>query len=275
MKNKQNEHNKDVSDSTTLEFINTLRNGSYDELMKLYRYYKGFCNTNSADFVQCVVVDFFETYCTELIRNRPLIHVYDRSDDPFSLFPWNSNSPQYDSFKYNSVHVFDKYNMHNKFTEYFRNDHDDDTDAIRTLSVEDYILPKVTNEHFTDTWDNDFNDSSSNHPSQKVSNIYACNTGLSGIPTIFESKLYFRNDMFYTDIRAEPYVACQLVSQLVLCFLELLHKQITSKFNGTENPWNFKLYNLKNTTNRVSMDDSKNTVLMSLKINTTIRTIDS
>ena len=71
----KNKNNKGVSNSTALEFINTLRNGSYDELMKLYRYYKGFCNTNTADFVQRVVVDFFETYCIELVGHRPRIQI--------------------------------------------------------------------------------------------------------------------------------------------------------------------------------------------------------
>ena len=139
----KNKHNKKVSDSTTLEFIYTLRNGSYDELMNLYRYYKGFCNTNTADFVQRVVVDFFETYCIELVGHRPRIQIYDR----YSLFPWNSNSPRYDSFEYKkSLDVFNKYNMFNKYIEYFNNNcnNNNDTDsddAIRTLRVDDYILP--------------------------------------------------------------------------------------------------------------------------------------
>ena len=89
------------------------------------------------------------------------------------------------------------------------------------MSVDDYVLPSLVNEHFNDTWDNDFNN---NSLSKKVSKLYACNTGLSGIPTVFESKLYFRDNTFHTDIRAEPYVACQLVAQLIHFFLELLHE---------------------------------------------------
>ena len=54
------------SDSRALEFVDILRNGSYNDLLELYRYYKGFCKTNTADFVQRVVVDFFETYCVQL-----------------------------------------------------------------------------------------------------------------------------------------------------------------------------------------------------------------
>ena len=256
MKTRYNVHNEfteSFSDSRALEFVYILRNGSYDDLLELYRYYKGFCKTNTADFVQRVVVDFFETYCVEIIGYRPQINSYDR----YSLFPWNDVLPRYE-YRSNNVNVMNKYNQYNKYTEYFNTNSTDA--ALQTLSVDDYVLPSLTTEHFTDTWDNDFSSS------QKVSKIYACNTGLSGIPTVFESKLYFRDDTFHTDIRAEPYVACQLVAQLIHCFLELLHERITSKFNGTENPWNFKLYNLMNTKNRVSMDKSKNTVMMSLKL---------
>ena len=255
------------SDSRALEFVDILRNGSYNDLLELYRYYKGFCKTNTADFVQRVVVDFFETYCVQLAGYRPQINSYDR----YSLFPWNDVLPRYE-YRSNNVNVMNKYNQYNKYTEYFNNNNssnnsnsnNNSTDVLQTLSVDDYVLPTVTTEHFTDTWDNDFNNNNSS--SQKVSKIYACNTGLSGIPTVFESKLYFRDDKFHTDIRAEPYVACQLVAQLIHCFLEMLHERIASKFNGTENPWNFRLYNLMNTKNRVSMDKSKNTVMMSLKL---------
>ena len=148
------------SDSRALEFVYILRNGSYDDLLVLYRYYKGFCKTTTADFVQRVVVDFFETYCIELIGYRPQINSYDR----YSLFPWNDVLPRYE-YRSNNVNVMNKYNQYNKYTEYFNNNNNS-TDALQTLSVDDYVLPSLTTEHFTDTWDNDFNNNSS---SQKVS----------------------------------------------------------------------------------------------------------
>ena len=56
-------------DSSAQEFVNILRNGTYEQLLKLYYYYKGFYMTGTADFVQQVVVEFMEEYCIEIKNN--------------------------------------------------------------------------------------------------------------------------------------------------------------------------------------------------------------
>ena len=58
-----------LMDSSAQEFVNILHNGTYEQLLKLYYYYKGFYMTGTADFVQQVVVEFMEEYCIEIKNN--------------------------------------------------------------------------------------------------------------------------------------------------------------------------------------------------------------
>ena len=56
-------------DPSAQEFIDILYNGTYEQLLKLYHYYKGFYMTGTADFVQQVVVEFMEEYFIEIKNN--------------------------------------------------------------------------------------------------------------------------------------------------------------------------------------------------------------
>ena len=55
-----------IFDSRAKEFVNIVRKGSNQDLLKLYYNYKGFYMTGTADFVQQIVVDFMEEYCIKI-----------------------------------------------------------------------------------------------------------------------------------------------------------------------------------------------------------------
>ena len=62
--------NSDFIDSRAQEFMNILRTDNNDELLNLYYNYKGFHTTGTADFVQTVVVEFMEKFCTKLQNKK-------------------------------------------------------------------------------------------------------------------------------------------------------------------------------------------------------------
>ena len=56
-------------DSSAQQFVTIIKEGSYNDLLKLYYKYKGFYITGNADFGQGVVVQFMEEYCIDLKQN--------------------------------------------------------------------------------------------------------------------------------------------------------------------------------------------------------------
>ena len=63
-------------DPDAKEFNDLIAYSTYEQLLKLYHYYKGLCNTKTANFMQNVVVQFIETYCIEINRNTKTLHPY-------------------------------------------------------------------------------------------------------------------------------------------------------------------------------------------------------
>ena len=80
------------------------------------------------------------------------------------------------------------------------------------------------------------------HPTVRCEMIYACNTGLSKIPMILQSHLYFRKQKYYLTLYSDPFVACSSVAFMFSFYLHILHKQIIKQNVPDTNPWNFMLY---------------------------------
>jgi hypothetical protein len=78
--------------------------------------------------------------------------------------------------------------------------------------------------------------------------VYACSRGQSNIASVFETKLYFKDQKYFINIYADPFISCTLVMQLVQCFHEILHGWTRQHMNSP-NPWNFKLYSIRETNN--------------------------
>ena len=208
-----------LMDSSAQEFVNILHNGTYEQLLKLYYYYKGFYMTGTADFIQQVVVEFMEEYCIEIKNNS------EKKKRKAQL----------------TIEPIDKHSKRIK------------TDQTKsTFSRKLMLSPKNENEvttevHFGDDWDTDFEDATSEqptslHPSTQCETIYACNTGLSRIPTVFESHLYFRKDKFYLDLLSDPFHQNIVEMYFLYRFLYILHVHTTSTNSVRKNPWNFTLY---------------------------------
>ena len=79
---------------------------------------------------------------------------------------------------------------------------------------------------------------------------YASNTGSSRIPSVFQSHLYFRKAKYYLNLLSDPFISCTTVTYFLYRFLRVLFNYTTTSINKNRfvpNPWNFRLYNARDT----------------------------
>ena len=72
-------------------------------------------------------------------------------------------------------------------------------------------------EEFGD-WNIDYDVNGEGTEYKKLENVYSCNQGMSNIPTVFETNMYFKNQNYFINIYSDPFISCTLVMQLVQCF---------------------------------------------------------
>ena len=244
-----------ITDSTAEEFLYTLYNSTYEDLLNLYYTYKKCYNTGTADFVQRVVVQFFENYCIDITQRSPTVWTHNRD----SLNTYSTEPLYFPSTLYGSGGVYRHYRGPSSVFETFENtkiqnssrDIDDVTDNINDIFNSQYMYstditkPQKSGviEEFGDL--NIDYDNGDGKEYKTLENVYSCNQGTSNVPTVFETKLYFKNQKYFINIYSDPFISCTLVLQLVQWFLEILHGH-TLRLMNPPNPWNFKLYSIRN-----------------------------
>ena len=224
-------------DPSAQEFVNIMEKGTYEQLLQLYYKYKGFYITGTADFVQGVVVQFMEEYCIELKQNNKntaRITQLQQQKHQSQVHLKNQEKPKKIVHNTQQNHeILQKKNHHSQF----HNKQDfSDTQSFQETNTELY---------FGDDWYTDFEDPASeqpnsHHPSIRCEPIYACNTGSTNIPTVFQSHMYFRNSKYYLNLLSDPFASCGTVESLLYRFLWLLYTHTLN--SQSPNPWNFKLY---------------------------------
>ena len=228
-------------DPSAHEFVNIMEKGTYEQLLQLYYKYKGFYITGTADFVQGVVVQFMEEYCIELKqnnKNNARITQTQQQKHQSQVHLKNQEKPQNIVHKTQQHHqILQKKNHRSKF--------DNKQDFSDTQSFQD----TDTELYFGDDWYTDFKDPASEqpnsrHPSIQCKPIYACNTGSTKIPTIFQSHMYFRNSKYYLNLFSDPFASCSLVEIFLSRFLLIIFSH-TFNSQRNPNPWNFRLYTLE------------------------------
>ena len=248
-----------ITDSTAEEFLYTLYNGTYDDLLKLYYTYKKCYNTGTADFVQRVVVQFFENYCIDITQRSPTVSTTHYRD---SLNTYSTQPLYFPSTLYGSGGVYRHYRGPSSVFETFENtkaqnsrsDIDDVTDNMNDIFNSQYMYSTDITKLQKSSVIEDFSDLNVDYDNgdgkeyKTLEPVYACNRGQSNIPCVFETKLYFKNQKYFINIYSDPFISCTLVMQLLQHFHEILHGWTRQHMNSP-NPWNFRLYSIRETNN--------------------------
>ena len=234
-------------DPDVKQFVENVNKGKYNNLLKLYYYYKGFCVTDTANFAQRVIVEFMENYCIE-IKNK--VQSKNETNDYVShsqhirptIHPQNKHRLGIKSSSSSNVTLMSENRKH-KFRQNSQLNCSNEHSARRNIMA----LDNETEGAFGDEWDIDFDTdfegpSSSRPPSSVCEEHYACNTGLSKLPTVFQTHLYFRNRKYYSNLLSDPFISCYSVVYFLYRFLEILHTRTTQKWKT--NPWNFTLHSI-------------------------------
>ena len=208
--------------------VNTKRLDSYEKLKQLYYRYKGFYMTGTADFEQQVVVQFMEENCIEIKEKLHESQKQQYSERRSHVIPHNTSTKHQPTIhppnKRKIMHTNDSLEPNN----------------TKRYSIKRKLLT------FGDNWDIDFDDitsyqRNSRHPSIQCEENYICNTGVSKLPMIFQSHLYFRNKKYYMNLFSDPFCSVSIIEYFYYCFFDVLYKHTTV----SPNPWNFTLYFIK------------------------------
>ena len=227
-------------DPDAKEFNDLIAYGTYEQLLKLYHYYKGLCNTKTANFMQNVVVQFIETYCIEINRNTKTLHPYN------SAFIRPTIQPSYIESQRPITTQYDRnesdYDLYNFFPL--------PTTVTRNLPAYDAMFDLKSNkdlfEYFGDEWDTGFDDCNRDLNCLTLNSLYMCNIGTTRIPTVLETSLYFKSKQYYLNLYTDPYIHSKHVQCMLSLYLYILHKRtIEIVFNNEKNPWNFTLHDLE------------------------------